>query len=73
MDSTERGNPKTLGAPVYVPVHMKGAQEIATIFGVARKTVIKWSKEGAPIRVVGKKYQARYDQLWDWILENVNS
>lgn len=60
-------------APVYVPIHIKGAGEIAAIFGVARETVIRWAKDGAPIRKIGKKYQARYDQLWNWILENVDS
>ena len=73
MDNLEKNTTKTLEAPVYVPVHMKGADEIASVFGVSRETVIKWAKYGAPIRRIGKKYQARYDQLWDWILENVDA
>ena len=73
MDSTEKNNAKTLEAPVYVPVHMKGAGEIASVFGVKRETVVQWHKDGAPIRKIGKKYQAQYGQLWDWILENVES
>lgn len=58
--------------PVFIPIHMKGAAEIASVFGVARETVVQWAKDGAPIRIIGKKYQARYDQLWDWILNNVD-
>ena len=67
-EATQKGNKST--QPVYVQLHMRGANEIAEVFGVSRDTVIKWAKAGAPIRVVGKKYQAQYGQLWDWILEN---
>lgn len=71
MDSTEKNNAKTLEAPVYVPVHMKGAQEIATVFGVHRSTVLDWKSKGAPIKLVGKKYQANYGELWPWVRDNV--
>jgi len=49
--------------------HLKTADEIATVFGVSRKTVIKWVKKGAPICIIGRKYQARYEDLWHWLLE----
>ena len=56
--------------PVFVPVHMKGADEIAAVFGVSRNTVSRWVQKGAPIRRIGKKYQAQYAQLWDWLVDN---
>ena len=52
---------------VYVPIHMKGADEIALVFGVSRETVVEWVKKGAPIALVGKKYQANYGELWAWM------
>lgn len=48
-------------------MHIKGADNIATIFGVSRATVVKWHKYGAPILIVGKKYQTNYYELWNWI------
>ena len=56
--------------PVFVPVHMKGADEIAAVFGVSRDTVTQWVHRGAPIRKIGKKYQAQYAQLWNWLMDN---
>jgi len=47
--------------------HMSGTSAIAEIFGVNRKTVIQWIKDGAPIHLVGKKNQANYSELWDWL------
>lgn len=47
--------------------HIKGADEIAKLFGVSRVSVIKWAKCGAPIFIIGKKYQANYTELWDWL------
>lgn len=73
MTDNEKNTETTIDAPVFVPLHMKGADEIAQVFGVSRETVVQWAKDGAPIRKVGKKYQAQYGQLWDWILENVDS
>lgn len=57
----------TIEAPAFAPVHMKGADEIAAVFGVARETVVQWSRKGAPVYLVGKKYQANYAEMWDWI------
>lgn len=48
-------------------MHLKGADKIAKIFGVSRVTVVKWYKCGAPILIVGKKYQTNYYDLWNWI------
>lgn len=59
--------------PGIVPVHMRGADEIAAVFGVKREAIIRWYKAGAPIRIVGRAYQAQYGQLWDWILENTET
>lgn len=71
MDSKEKGNSKTLETLVYVPVHMKGAQEIADVFGVHRSRILDWKEKGAPIKRVGKKYQANYGELWPWVRDNV--
>lgn len=73
MDKKERTSASTLEAPVYVPVHMKGAYEIAAVFGVHRSTVLAWKTKGAPIRLVGKKYQANYGELWPWVRDNVGT
>lgn len=51
--------------------HLCGAREIAAIFGVSRKTVAVWQKRGAPILYVGKKYQASYPELWNWLKGNI--
>ena len=56
--------------PGYAQQHIKGADEIAKLFGVSRGTVIKWVKNGAPIRIIGKKYQANYGELWQWLKRN---
>jgi len=58
--------------PVFVPIHMKGADEIAAVFGVSRDTVTQWVQKGAPICRIGKKYQAQYAQLWGWLMENAS-
>lgn len=49
------------------PAHLKGAKEIARVFGVTCKTVARWTREGAPILQIGRKYQASYDDLWKWL------
>lgn len=67
MAENEKSTGITIDAPVFVPLHMKGADEIAQVFGVSRDTVVQWVKDGAPIPLVGKKYQANYAELWDWI------
>lgn len=48
-------------------VHMRGAEEIAAVFGVHVKTVREWKADGAPIMMLGKKYQANYYDLWEWL------
>lgn len=52
---------------IYAPIHMAGANEIAGVFQVSRKAVIRWAGDGAPIYLVGKKYQANYGELWQWL------
>lgn len=47
--------------------HLCGAKNIAKTFGVSRKTVAVWKTKGAPIVVVGKKLQANYLELWNWL------
>lgn len=51
-------------------VHLRGADNIAAIFGVGRKTVLQWIKDDAPIVYIGRKYQADYNKLWDWLIAN---
>ena len=53
--------------PIFAPVHMRGAEEIAAVFGVHVKTVREWKADGAPILMLGKKYQANYYDLWEWL------
>ena len=48
-------------------IHLCGKKIIARTFGVSRSTIAKWRKLGAPIFVVGKKFQANYSNLWSWI------
>lgn len=48
--------------------HLKGKNSIATRFGVSSRTVLLWIKDGAPIAFVGKKYQANYEVLMDWLV-----
>jgi hypothetical protein len=31
---------------------------------------MEWAAKGAPIALVGKKYQANYAELWEWIKNN---
>lgn len=61
-----------------MPVHLgvpsegddcAGAEAIARSFGVKRDTVMKWKGEGAPIYLIGNKYQANYRELWEWLKE----
>ena len=53
--------------PIFAPVHMRGAEEIASVFGVKIKTVREWKSDGAPIALIGKRYQASYYDLWEWL------
>lgn len=50
--------------------HLKGIQAIGELFGVSRRTVRDWTRRGAPIRLVGRKYQASYHDLWAWVFEH---
>jgi predicted site-specific integrase-resolvase len=65
-----------------LPVHLghsagggecQGAQAIARAIGVSRMTILRWKRAGAPIYLVGRKYQCRYDDLWQWIGANEKS
>lgn len=47
--------------------HLCGADAIARKFRVKRGQVQKWHKAGAPIVYLGKKYQANYAELWEWL------
>jgi predicted site-specific integrase-resolvase len=66
-------------ADIILPIHLghsaekgvyQGAEAIAKAVGVSAKTIKRWKKKGAPIYLVGRKYQCRYDKLWDWIASN---
>lgn len=49
------------------PMHLRGAEEIARVFGVKPTTIRHWRELGAPIVLLGKKYQANYQDLWEWL------
>lgn len=56
---------------VYIaPLHLKRKEEIAETFFVSPETVVEWAKDGAPIVLVGNKYQADYHSLFHWLIEN---
>ena len=66
-------------ADIILPVHLghsqdkdeyQGAEAIARAIGVHRNTILRWKRAGAPIVLIGKKYQCRYDELWEWIRKN---
>lgn len=68
-----------MSGDIVLPIHLghspdkneyQGAEAIAKALGVSRRTVLRWKKAGAPIYLVGGKYQCRYDKLWDWIAGN---
>ena len=48
----------------------QGAEAIAGQFGVSRKTVMAWRRAGAPIYLIGRKYQCRGEELWGWLAAN---
>ena len=67
---------------IILPIHLghspdkseyQGAEAIAKVFGISRRTILRWKKAGAPIYRIGGKYQCRYDMLWDWIEKNAKS
>ena len=47
--------------------HLRGTESIAATFGVGRATVRRWAREGAPISLVGRRYQASYAMLAAWL------
>ena len=53
--------------PIFAPVHMRGAEEIASVFRVNADTVREWKAAGAPIVLIGRRYQASYYDLWEWL------
>lgn len=53
--------------PIFAPVHLRGAEEIAQVFGVTVDRVREWRRKGAPIVRIGKRYQASYFDLWEWL------
>ena len=55
--------------PAVVVPHLRGMEAIGETFGVSRRTVREWAANGAPIRLVGRKYQASYPELWRWVEE----
>jgi predicted site-specific integrase-resolvase len=66
-------------ADIILPVHLghspkkdeyQGAEAISKAIGVHRRTILRWKRAGAPIYLVGGKYQCRYDELWAWIGEH---
>ena len=55
------------------PIHLKGAESIGKAFGVKRESVAQWAKNGAPIVIVGGKYQTDYHCLWAWLIRHAGS
>ena len=53
--------------------HLKGGNVIGKVFGVSRKTLVGWARAGAPLAVVGKKYQANYYVLLQWLISRGES
>ncbi|MDR2056585.1 MAG: hypothetical protein LBQ10_12080 [Desulfovibrio sp.] len=52
------------------PLHIKRKEDIADIFGVKPDTVTEWAKAGAPIFLVGNRYQTDYHALVEWLSKN---
>lgn len=68
-----------MSGDIVLPIHLghspdkneyQGAEAIAKAIGVSRRTVLRWKMTGAPIYLVGGKYQCQYDELWHWIAGN---
>lgn len=62
----DRSNAGRVEAAVF---HLCGQDAIARTFGVSRNTVAIWKSMGAPIAIVGRKYQAMYLEL-GWLKAN---
>lgn len=50
-------------------LHFCSISEIAKFFGVSEDTVREWREAGAPLFFIGKKWQANYYELWEWLKE----
>lgn len=50
------------------PVHIKGLDNIAKLFGRSRGTLRIWTQEGAPIIYDGVSYYSEYNTLFAWLL-----
>ena len=55
---------------LIAPLHIKRKEDIAEVFSVSPETVSGWAKEGAPIFLVGNKYQVDYHSLVNWLTKN---
>ena len=55
------------------PVHLKTAETISKAFGVKREVVAEWARNGAPIALIGGKYQADYHCLWARLIRHVGA
>lgn len=58
---------KQAKAAAKITPHLKGIQAFVSIFGVSRETVRQWARDGAPIFLVGRRYQACYSRLCLWL------
>ncbi len=54
------------------PEHLSSLRQICNKFRKARKTVLSWKNEGAPIAFDGLKYCAEYNQLQNWLVNRSN-
>ena len=48
-------------------LHLQSMEVIAQTFGVKTGTVKGWRDKGAPILRIGKRFQASYFDLWEWL------
>lgn len=65
--SEEAGQGGQQVTPVW-PVHLRGAEAIGQTFGVHRRTVVQWRRQGAPIALTGGVYMAEYTMLMQWLV-----
>lgn len=47
--------------------HFCGVEDAARFFKVSADTVREWREAGAPFVLVGKKWQANYTEMWNWL------
>lgn len=50
--------------------HLKGSAAICEAFSVSHDTLVAWVKKGAPVAIVGRKYQADYHVLLAWLVKH---